>query len=118
MQRRIFITGGTGYIGRFLIPKLLYAGHELTALVRPGSEKKLPAGCRIVLGDALDQTTCASQIKPADTFVQLVGVPHPNPAKAAQFRTIDLVASRESVSAARAAGIGHFVSRSDAQPDH
>src|SRR6185503_412672 len=43
-KRNIFITGGTGYLGRFLIPELAGRGHELTALVRPGSEKRLVAG--------------------------------------------------------------------------
>jgi uncharacterized protein YbjT (DUF2867 family) len=116
MPRRIFITGGTGYLGRYLIPKLLGAGHEVAALVRAGSERKLPSGCRTVVGDALDQTTFAAQVKPADTFIQLVGVPHPSPAKAAQFRTIDLVAVRESIAAAVASGIQHFIYLSVAQP--
>ena len=47
---RVFITGGTGYIGRRLIPVLLRQGCTVTALVRPGSESKLPHGCRIAVG--------------------------------------------------------------------
>jgi len=116
MQRRVFVTGGTGYLGRYLIPRLLSVGHELTALVRKGSEGKLPPGCRVVVGDPLSRASFQDQIKPADTFVQLVGVPHPNPSKAAQFRSIDLVAVRESVPAAVGAGIQHFMYLSVAQP--
>jgi uncharacterized protein YbjT (DUF2867 family) len=117
MQKRtIFITGGTGYLGRFLIPQLIERGHEVTTLVRSGSEKKLPTGARAVTGDALKQATFKDLIKPADTFVQLVGVPHPSPAKAAQFRSIDLVSVRESTAAAKGAGIAHFVYLSVAQP--
>src|SRR5580765_8467215 len=86
VPRNVFITGGSGYLGRFLIPQLLHRGHYITALVRNDSEKKLPAGCKPVAGDALKQLTFKDRIKPADTFVQLVGVPHPSPAKAAQFR--------------------------------
>jgi uncharacterized protein YbjT (DUF2867 family) len=48
--------------------------------------------------------------------VQLVGVPRPSPAKARQFREIDLVSGRASVNAARAAGVRHFVYVSVAQP--
>lgn len=114
--RRVFITGGTGYLGRFLIPQLLQRGHEVTALVRPGSEKKLPAGCRNVPGDALNRASFQNQIQPADTFVQLVGVAHPSPSKAAQFQSIDLVSVRESVAAAAASGIQHFIYLSVAQP--
>jgi uncharacterized protein YbjT (DUF2867 family) len=45
-----------------------------------------------------------------------VGVAHPSPAKAAEFRNIDLVAGREAVSAGVAAGIRHFVYVSVAHP--
>jgi uncharacterized protein YbjT (DUF2867 family) len=102
-------------MGRKLIPLLLERGHEVRALVRPGSEKKLPAGCIAVLGDALQGSSYAEKISPADTFVQLVGVAHPSPAKAAEFRKVDLVAGLGAV-AAKAAGIAHFVYLSVAHP--
>jgi nucleoside-diphosphate-sugar epimerase len=103
MQRCVFITGGTGYVGRPLITLLLQRGHEVRALVRHGSERNLPAGCQPVVGDALESSSYAGQIKPADTFVQLVGVSHPNPSKAAEFRNVDLVSGRGAIEAAAAA---------------
>ena len=110
----IFVTGGTGYIGQRLIPELIRRGHTVRALVR--SEKKLPAGAIAVRGNALDAATFADQVAPSDTFVQLVGVAHPSPSKAEEFRQIDLVSVSESVSAARGAGVKHFVYLSVAQP--
>ena len=115
-HQRVFITGGTGYMGLRLIPRLLGRGHEVRALVRPGSEKKLPSGCTPVLGNALDGNSYADKIAPADTFVQLVGVAHPSPAKAAEFRLVDLVAGLGAVGAAKSAGIRHFVYLSVAHP--
>src|SRR5437764_1424505 len=38
-----FVTGGTGFIGRFLIEKLLGRGEAVYVLVRKGSQKKLSA---------------------------------------------------------------------------
>lgn len=116
MTRKIFITGGTGYLGRHLIPALLNRGHDVRALVRAGSERKLPTDCRVVVGDALQSASFVRQIAPAETFVQLVGVPHPGPAKAKLFHEIDLVSVRASVAAAVEAGIRHFVYVSVAQP--
>jgi len=112
----IFLTGGSGYMGQRLIPLLLARGHEVRALVRPGSEKKLPSGCTPVMGNALDGNSYAAQISPADTFVQLVGVPHPSPAKAAEFRQIDLPAGLGAVATAKMAGVRHFVYVSVAHP--
>ncbi|MGA8763512.1 MAG: NAD(P)H-binding protein [Candidatus Sulfotelmatobacter sp.] len=115
-RRCVFIAGGTGYMGQRLIPRLLERGHTVRALVRAGSEKKLPRGCTAVLANALDGASYQQQIAPADTFVQLVGVAHPSPAKAEEFRKVDLAAGLGAVSAAKAAGIRHFVYLSVAHP--
>ena len=112
----IFVTGGTGYVGRRLIAELLSRGHGVRALVRPGSQDKLPRGCQPVIGDALDHATFADAVRSGETFVQLVGTPHPNPRKAAEFERVDVVSARESVIAARAAGVARFVYVSVAQP--
>ena len=98
------------------VPELLARGHTVRALVRDGSERKLPAGAVAVRGNPLDRATFALQVAPSDTFVQLVGVPHPSPSKAQQFRDIDLVSVTGSAAAARAAGVRHFVYLSVAQP--
>ena len=119
-SRTIFITGGTGYMGRRLIPRLVERGHRVRALARQGSEARLPRGCEAVIGDALDAASFTARVAPADTFVQLVGTPHPSPAKAAQFRAVDLVSVRASVrasvDAAVAARVAHFVYLSVAHP--
>lgn len=115
-MHQIFITGGSGYMGRRLISLLLQRGHDVRALVRPGSEQKLPAGCLPIFGNALEQNSYMDDVRPADTFVHLVGVSHPNPSKAEQFRTIDLASVQAAVPAAKAGGIQHFVYVSVAQP--
>lgn len=115
-DRTIFITGGTGFMGRNLIPEVLKRGHSVRALVRRGSEAKLPEGCTVLVGDPLDAKSFANEIPPADTFVQLVGVSHPTPAKAREFRTVDLQSARESINAAVEAGVEHFIYVSVAQP--
>jgi len=116
LRRGVFITGGTGYIGHVLITKLLARGHDVRALVRPGSERKLPPGCTPLLGDALDSCTFAGQVQPADTLVHLVGVSHPSPAKAVAFREIDGVSGKEAFAASVAAEVNHVVYMSVAHP--
>jgi uncharacterized protein YbjT (DUF2867 family) len=116
ITQHVFITGGSGYIGSRLIPRLQGRGHQVRALVRPESQATVPPGCTLVQGNALDANSYSDRVQPATTFVQLVGVAHPSPAKAAEFRSIDLVAGREAVAAAVGAGIRHFVYVSVAHP--
>jgi uncharacterized protein YbjT (DUF2867 family) len=115
-QHTVFVTGATGYIGRALIPELQARGHRVRALVRPGSERRVPPGAELVLGNALDATSYRAGIAPADTFMHLVGTPHPSPAKARQFREVDLVSIRAAVDAASHARMKHFVYLSVAHP--
>lgn len=112
----IFITGATGHIGRSLIPALLSKGHKVRCLVRAGSEKRLPPGVECVVGDPLRKDSFEQNVAPCDAFVQLVGVTHPSPTKADQFRTVDLVSAQISVAVAKAASVPHFVYLSVAMP--
>lgn len=113
---RVFVTGGTGYIGRRLIPALLARSHRVTALARPGRQAALPPGCNAVVGDALDPVTYQAELAGADTLVHLVGVAHPSPAKAAQFLSVDLASTWAALAAALHAGVAHIVYLSVAQP--
>lgn len=112
----VFLAGGTGYMGQRLIARLLDRGHRVRAVARPGSEKKLPSGCGVVSGNPLEEASFAGQVAPADTYVHLVGVAHPSPNKAAEFKAIDLKSIEVAVPAAVAAKIGHFVYVSVAHP--
>jgi len=115
IPQSIFLTGGTGYMGSRLAPILLERGHEVRALTRIPSVIKLPPGCHPVFGSAVSGGY-DSHVPQGCTFVHLVGVSHPSPAKAEQFRTIDLAALRVSVAAAVKAQAHHFVFVSVAHP--
>lgn len=114
-MKHVFITGGTGYMGKRLIPLLQQKGYAITALVRKGSESKLPAGCTIVTANPFDAGSFVQQIPAEATFIQLLGVPHPGPKKKEQFKTIDLASVKASAIAALQANVQHFIYVSVAQ---
>jgi uncharacterized protein YbjT (DUF2867 family) len=99
-----------------LISRLVERGHPVKALARQPSAGKLPPGCEGVIGDALHGVSYATQVPPAHTFVHLVGVAHPSPAKAPDFLRIDLASVEQAVAAAVVSDIRHFVYVSVAHP--
>jgi uncharacterized protein YbjT (DUF2867 family) len=112
----VFLTGGTGYMGRRLIPRLVTRGYPVHALVRPRSNNPPPGEATPVTGNVLDRSTYTHLIPSDAIVVHLVGTPRPSPAKAAEFEAVDFVSVRECVAAAKAAGARHFVYVSVAQP--
>ena len=112
----ILVTGGTGYVGRNLIPLLLARGHRVRVLARADSVQRVPSGATSVIGDALSDDAVAAASRDGDTLIHLVGTPHPTPSKADQFEKVDLISIRASVNAARRVNIRHLVYVSVAQP--
>lgn len=110
------ITGGTGYMGRALVPALIARGHRVRVLARAGSIGRVPKGASAVTGDALVADSFASALDSGTTLVHLVGTPRPTPSKAAEFERVDLASIRASVDAAKRSGIAHLVYVSVAQP--
>jgi uncharacterized protein YbjT (DUF2867 family) len=116
LGKAVFVTGGTGYIGRPLVEMLVARKHAVVALARAGSEDKVATGATAVVGDALDAASFTYAIPRAATVVHLVGTPHPNPAKAAEFERVDLASIRATAIAATSAGASHIVYVSVARP--
>ena len=116
MAMDVLVTGGTGYIGRRLVALLLDRGHRVRVLSRQASVSRVPAGSEPLVGDALDPASVARHLSPRDTLVHLVGTPHPSPAKAAEFRRVDLPSIQASVAAAATVGVAHLVYVSVAHP--
>jgi uncharacterized protein YbjT (DUF2867 family) len=115
-SQRMFVTGGTGYLGSRLIPLLLERGHHVTALTRPQSASHVAHGAQAAIGNPLDAASVAEHLRSGNTIVQLVGVPKPAPWKGAQFRAVDRLSGLASIEAAKTAGVSHFVYVSVAHP--
>ena len=100
----ILVTGGAGYIGSVLVPKLLLEGHNVTVLDNfMFNQNSLLDACKfdgfnIVNGDARDGQILKSLLSKADIIIPLaafVGAPlcnkDPVGAKAINQNAIDLL---------------------------
>lgn len=109
---KVFVTGGTGFVGRNVMRALRDAGHLVTPLTRPGSEKKLPfiEGADVAFGDALDPAPeLAAMMKKHDAVVHLVGIIREIPSRGITFEKLHYEATRNVVEAAKTARVPRIV---------
>lgn len=70
---RVFVTGGTGHIGSYIIPELVAAGHEVTGLAR--SDKAADAvsalGAEVLRGDISDLEGLKAAAVEADGVIHI-----------------------------------------------
>ena len=66
----IFMTGGTGFLGKRLAERLTTAGHQVRALARPtASPRRMPPGVEITPGDITDMRSLEQGMNGCDTIV-------------------------------------------------
>ena len=94
---------------------MLLLNYQVIALVRKGSEHKLPSGAEPIVGNPFDARSFVGNVPVGSIYFQLLGVPHPSPKKANLFKEIDLQSVRTSADAASHAGVSHFIYVSVAQ---
>jgi nucleoside-diphosphate-sugar epimerase len=68
---RIFLTGGSGYIGRAFAARLVADGHEVRALVRSASRREPleRLGAALFTGDVIDRASMREAMSGADVVV-------------------------------------------------
>src|SRR6476469_5795093 len=115
---RVFVAGATGAIGRQLVPLLLSAGHEVSALVRDPA--RAPAGIEAFRGDCLDRASVMDAVRQAqpDAIVnQATSLPgYTNPrrmrAQLAPTSRLRTEGTANVLAAADAAGVSRVVGQS------
>jgi nucleoside-diphosphate-sugar epimerase len=108
---RIFVTGGTGYIGRSLVRRLMTDGHEVRALVRATSrvEPLAELGAATFVGDILDRASMRQGMSGADWVIHAAADLDLN-GPAGRMQAANVQGSDNVASLAYKLGVGRFLS--------
>jgi nucleoside-diphosphate-sugar epimerase len=113
----IFIAGGTGAIGRFLVPLLVKAGHKVVALTRSADRTSLLAqmGATPVVGDVYDEVRLARLVAESEAELvmhQLTAFGTTDGDPYAETIRVRIDGTRNLITAARAARVRRFIAQS------
>lgn len=108
---KVFLTGGTGFVGSEVLRQLMAAGHDVRALVRPGSEQKLAVrdGVETWPGDATEPATLAGALAGCDAVIHLVGIIREFPGRGITFERLHVGGTGNVLAAAREQGVRRWL---------
>ena len=108
---RIFVTGATGFLGRNLVPDLVERGHQVTLLLRGGSDasvfERLPI--RRAPGDVLDPPSLRAGLEGCDIVVHAAGVVSYRRADEGLLQDVHVQGTENVCRAALERGVRRFV---------
>lgn len=107
---KVFVTGGSGYVGRVVIERLLAANHHVVALQRPASTRSIDSRhVETVEGDLFDRVTLLHGLAHADAVIHLVGIIRQVPRRGITMHRIHVEGTRLVLEAAAQSGVQRMV---------
>jgi NADH dehydrogenase len=105
----ILVTGGTGFVGSHLVPRLAQTGNKIRCLVRNRAEAETLAahGVELVPGDVTNLQSLEQAMPGVETVVHLVAVIREG--KGVTFNGINVQGTRNVARAALGVGVKRFI---------
>src|SRR4051812_4214519 len=108
MPGRVFVTGGSGFVGSAVIAELLTRGYAVNALV---NQRQLNNGeaVRSIQGDLFNRAALDDGMRGCDAVIHLVGIIMERPRRGITFERIHFQGTRSVVDAAKRNGIRRYL---------
>jgi NADH dehydrogenase len=116
---KVFVTGGSGFVGTEVVRQLLAAGHEVRALVHSKTSLATAAGLETWPGDATRPETLHGALAGCEAVIHLIGIIREFPDKQATFQRLHVDATRNVLAAAKEQGVRRYLhmSSNGTRPD-
>jgi len=104
---RVFVTGGTGFVGKPTVRRLVESGHEVRCLVRRSSRtgELEELGCELAYGDVTDKASVLDGMRGCEWVVNLANVYSYWEPDKSTYRKVNVLGTRNVMEAALEAGV-------------
>lgn len=118
---KVYLTGGTGFIGSYVLRELTRSGHQVRCLVRDK-----PRGLAVesddveqVDGSVTEPRSLRGTMSGCDAVIHLVGIIGEKPSRGVTYEAVHYEGTKALVNEAVDGGVSHFVhmSANNARPD-
>jgi nucleoside-diphosphate-sugar epimerase len=113
---RIFLTGGSGFIGSRLAPLAIQAGHTITVVTpinTPTEQARCDAltkaGIKVVIAPLEDSAVIARELQSQDVVIHLAAAQHEAEQPESYFQRVNVDGTRSLLDLAAKAGVRRFV---------
>ena len=106
---RLLVTGGTGFLGTHLVPRLVAAGHSVRVVARTRPQGEAFAGVEVVQADLQDRDAVRGALQGVEGLYHLAGLVSFKDKDARRMYALHVDATRELLRDAREAGVGRIV---------
>ena len=108
---RAFVTGGTGFVGKSTVRRLVEGGHEVRCLVRRTSRTREleELDCRLAYGDVTDKASVLEGMRGCEWVVHLANVYSFWEPDRSIYRRVNVEGTRNVMEAALEAGVSKVV---------
>ena len=108
---RVFVTGGTGFVGKSTVRRLVEDGHEVHCLVRRSSHTREleELGCQLAYGDVTDEASVLDGMRGCDWLVHLANIYSFWEPDKSVYRRVNVDGTRNVMEAALEEGVSKVV---------
>src|SRR5262249_36273847 len=109
MAARVFVTGGSGFVGAAVIEELIARGYSVSALSHRRAVAEHGGRVHTVIADLFDTAALEQAMRGCAAVIHLVGIIMERPAQGITFERIHVEGTQSVVDAARRAGERRYI---------
>ena len=106
---KVAMFGGTGFVGSYIVDKLISEAFIPKLLIRKGSESKAQTRCELISGNIQDKSAVRKTIEGTDAVIYNIGIIRQFPQQNITFNELHVHGVKSCIEVAKSIGVKRFI---------